>query len=110
MENIEEEEREEMEGEEMVLLFPRLVLERIRVTPSRQNSRRPSNSNPEETNRNDNDDSETPRSRESFEDFTRRLGGLDPLEGPSWLFNDEDHAAPTRTSNTNVKQKATKPR
>ena len=54
MENIEEEEREgeEIDGEEMVLLFPRLVLERIRVTPSRQSSRRPSNSNNPEVERN----------------------------------------------------------
>ena len=32
-------------------------------------------------------DSETPRSRESFEDFTRRLGGLDPLEGTIFFIS-----------------------
>jgi len=74
VENSEEEGR----GEEMVLLFPRLVLDRIRVTPSRRVSEDPGPPEPVET----------PRSRESFEDFTRQMGGLDPLEGPSWLFND----------------------
>jgi hypothetical protein len=35
---------------------------------------------------------ETPRSRESFDDFTRRLGGIDAMEGPSWLYSSETTA------------------
>ena len=50
-------------AKETVLLLPRLVLERVTTT-------------------------ETPRARESNEDFFRRLSGIDAMEGPSWLFNE----------------------
>jgi len=50
-------------AKETVLLLPRLVLERVTTT-------------------------ETPRARESNEEFFRRLSGIDAMEGPSWLFNE----------------------
>ena len=53
---------------ETVLLLPRLVLERVTTT-------------------------ETPRARESNEEFFRRLSGIDAMEGPSWLFNESPAAA-----------------
>ena len=89
-ENVEEEGREEM-----VLLFPRLVLDRIRLTPSRPSSAGSRRQSEEVRNSSPGPSTstvqpETPRSRESFDDFTRRIGVLDPMEGPSWLFNDDN--------------------
>ena len=55
-------------AKETVLLLPRLVLERVTTT-------------------------ETPRARESNEEFFRRLSGIDAMEGPSWLFNESPAAA-----------------
>jgi len=110
----EEEEEVEVEQGETVLLFPRLVLERIRLTPStRPSSRRQSEDSsnrapspvqgsstiPQQA-------PDTPRSRESFEDFTRRIGGLDPMEGPSWLFSDaEINNGPRQTKSRDEKRK-----
>ena len=87
---------------------------RIRVTPTRQSSvlssRRTSVNTPDNLDETTTAASsaplptETPRSRESFEDFTRRLGGLDPMEGPSWLFSDDSPSSNSRQS------QSTKPR
>jgi len=119
-ENVEEEEVEEEDVEqgETVLLFPRLVLERIRLTPTRPSSigsRRPS-AGEEVPNRTPSpvpgtstatpqQAPDTPRSRESFEDFTRRMGSLDPMEGPSWLFSDDINNGPRQTKSRDEKRK-----
>ena len=83
-----------------ILLYPRVILDRIRVTPSRPSSaasrRQSSTVNLEE--------SETPRSRESFDDFARTLSGIDPMEGPSWLF-EEESSAQTTTKTRDEKRK-----
>ena len=60
-------------AKETVLLLPRLVLERVTTT-------------------------ETPRARESNEDFFRRLSGIDAMEGPSWLFNESPSSSAGRPS------------
>ena len=68
-------------------MFPDFInfSEPFRVTPSRPSSsasRRQSSAVLEE--------SETPRARESFDDFARTLSGIDPMEGPSWMFEDDN--------------------
>merc|ERR1712172_162561 len=109
-----EEEEVEVEQGETVLLFPRLVLERIRLTPStRPSSRRQSEDSSNRAQSPVQGSStipqqapDTPRSRESFEDFTRRIGGLDPMEGPSWLFSDaEINNGPRQTKSRDEKRK-----
>ena len=41
-----------------------------------------------------------------FSDFTRRIGGLDPMEGPSWLFSDaEINNGPRQTKSRDEKRK-----
>ena len=41
-----------------------------------------------------------------FSDFTRRIGGLDPMEGPSWLFADaEINNGPRQTKSRDEKRK-----
>ena len=120
-ENVEEEEVEEEEVEqgETVLLFPRLVLERIRLTPTRSSSissRRASageevtdrtlSPTPRTSTASPQQEPDTPRSRESFGDFSRRMGGLDPMEGPSWLFSDNDvNNGPKHTKSRDEKRK-----
>ena len=95
-----EENTDEERNEEYILLYPRVILDRIRVTPSRPSSaasrRQSSTVNLEE--------SETPRSRESFDDFARTLSGIDPMEGPSWLF-EEESSAQTTTKTRDEKRK-----
>ncbi len=42
----------------------------------------------------------------SISDFTRRIGGLDPMEGPSWLFSDTDiNNGPRQTKSRDEKRK-----
>ncbi len=48
---------------------------------------------------NDTTTGSTPRTRESFDDFTRRMCGINPMEGPSWLFEDEPPSTPNRNRN-----------
>merc|ERR1712166_1068425 len=109
----EEEEEVEIEQGETVLLFPRLVLERIRLTPttrpsSRRQSEDSSNRAPSPVQGSSTipqQAPDTPRSRESFEDFTRR-SFLDPMEGPSWLFSDADiNNGPRQTKSRDEKRK-----
>ena len=118
LEENQEEEEIETGREEMVLLLPRVVLDRIRVTPSRQSSRRTSTTTPTPTLTNNdlqpppppaaqNTNSETPRARESFDDFTRRLGAIDPMEGPSWMFEDLQNPGPS-TSRGSIKPREEK--
>ena len=39
-------------------------------------------------------------------DFSRRMGGLDPMEGPSWLFSDNDvNNGPKHTKSRDEKRK-----
>jgi len=120
-ENVEEEEVEEEEVEqgETVLLFPRLVLERIRLTPTRSSSiasrrqstgeevpNRTPSPTPGTSTTSAQQEPDSPRTRESFEDFTRRMGSLDPMEGPSWLFSDNDiNNGPKQTKSRDEKRK-----
>ena len=102
-----DDEDEQDRNHETVLLFPRLVLERIRLTPSRASSSATSRRQSGESPTVISSSPETPRARESFDDFIGGLGGLDPMEGPSWLFSD-DNATPAKSKKT--KQRQTKSR
>ena len=63
MDEINRYQEEQRQRRETVLLVPRLVLERVTTT-------------------------ESPRARESNEEFFRRLSNMDAMEGPSWLFSE----------------------
>lgn len=49
--------------------------------------------------------SETPLTSESLEEFTARMCNMDPMEGPSWLFTDDDEVTPGRRSQEVVARK-----
>ncbi|TRY68569.1 hypothetical protein TCAL_06918 [Tigriopus californicus] len=49
--------------------------------------------------------SETPLTSESLEEFTARMCNMDPMEGPSWLFTDDDEVTPGRRSREVVARK-----
>ena len=50
---------------------------------------------------------DTPRSRETSEEFARRMCGVDALEGPSWLFADVhvDHSQTSSSLSQTCKSK-----